>query len=87
MEACDSILGTSICRFIFCLAYNRLPENNGRDVAIVWPFEKFADLDVDDWSMSEEFDEEYGDGAWDNAIKEWRASVEGQKRQIWTRVE
>ena len=67
--------------------YNRLPENNGRDVAIVWPFEKFADLDVDDWNMSEEFDKEHGDGAWDDAIKEWRAFVKGQKRQIWTRVE
>ena len=59
---------------------------NDRDVAISFPFDQWSDLDEEDWSMKEAYDEEYGEGTWDNALEEWEDFVEGNSRQIWMTV-
>ena len=64
----------------------RLNDGDGKDVAVVWSFGKWADLDEDDWSMSKEFDAEYGSGSWSNALREWSASTNKVSRTVWTRV-
>ena len=61
-------------------------QGDGRDVAITWPFDKWADLDTDDWKMKEEFEKEYGEGSWDDALDEWDDIVEGVVQEVWERV-
>lgn len=66
---------------------NQYSQDDGREVAIVWPFAKWADLDDDDdWTMKEAYDEEYGEGAWDNALEEWEDVVAGMTQEVWMRI-
>lgn len=62
-------------------------QDNGRDVAIVWPFDKWSDLDKEEeWTMKEAYDEEYGSGSWENALEEWEDFVKGNKQAVWMRI-
>ena len=61
-------------------------QNDGRDVAIVWPFDKWSDLDEEDWNMEEAYDEKHGKGSWDNALEEWDDFIKSNKQEVWMRV-
>jgi hypothetical protein len=61
-------------------------QDDGRDVAIVWPFDKWADLDEDDWKMKEAYDEKYGEGSWENALEEWEDFIEGNIQEGFGRL-
>lgn len=65
---------------------NQYNQMDGRDVAISWPFDKWADMDEDDWNMEEAYDEKYGEGSWDNAMEEWKDFVEGNVQEVWMTV-
>ena len=62
---------------------NEFNENNGRDIAIVWPFKNWAELDEDDGGIKKTYEEMNGDGSWDNAMDEWEDITEAIKSQVW----
>jgi hypothetical protein len=62
---------------------NQFKEGNGRDVAIVWAFNKWAEMDEDDGGIKKSFEEIYGDGSWENALKDWGDSTESINSQVW----
>ena len=62
---------------------NQFTENNGRDVAIVWPFNSWADLDKDDGGIKKTFEDINGEGSWDNAMKDWAEFTQGMVSQVW----
>ncbi|AEV32044.1 hypothetical protein Oweho_1035 [Owenweeksia hongkongensis DSM 17368] len=66
---------------------NEYHSNDGRDVALTWPFDKWAEMDENDWKMKEEYDAEYGEGSWDNALEEWEDIVVDITQKVWRRVE
>ncbi len=65
---------------------NQFTQDDGRDVVISWPFAKWADLDEDDGSMKEKYDEEFGKGAWDDMLEEWEDVIASMKQEVWMRV-
>ena len=65
---------------------NSFNQGDGRDVAIAWTLDSWSDLDKEDWSMKEAYDEEYGEGSWENALEEWDDIIEKVKREVWMRV-
>jgi len=67
--------------------WNQFNEQDGRDAAIVWPIENWADFDNNEWSMSDAYDEKYGEGSWDNAMEEWEDAVKSVKRVLWSVVD
>lgn len=66
--------------------FNSFRQNDGRSVAFVWPFDKWASFDADDWKMKDEFDAEYGEGAWDDALEEWDDFVKSMSQEVWITV-
>lgn len=62
---------------------NEFSQNDGRDVAIVWPLENWAAMDKDDWKMKDAYEEEYGAGSWQLALEEWKDVIEGMKQEVW----
>lgn len=66
---------------------NQYGEDDGRDVAIVFTFETFAELDIEDWKMKDEYNKAHGEGTWDNALDDWNEFTKSIKRSIWSRVE
>jgi hypothetical protein len=67
----------------FSVYNNQFTEGNGRDIAIVWAFDKWADMDEDDGGIKSSFEEIYGEGSWDNALKDWEASTVNINSQVW----
>lgn len=65
---------------------NQFSSNDGRDVAIAWPFDKWAERDANEWNMKEAFNEEYGEGSWDDALEEWEEFVSSMTQEIWSRI-
>jgi len=62
---------------------NQFREGNGRDVAIVWGFNSWAELDDDDGGIKSTYEEIYGEGSWENGLKDWEGSTESIKSQVW----
>jgi len=58
-------------------------DSKGRDVAIVWTFNKWAEMDDDDGGIKKSFEEIYGEGSWTNALKDWEASTQSIDSQVW----
>lgn len=56
---------------------------DGRDVAIVWPFNSWAELDVDNGGIKKVYEEINGEGSWDNAMDEWEEFTETINSQVW----
>lgn len=67
--------------------FNQYHQDDGREVAITWPMKNWAMLDEDNWKMKEEYDKEYGEGAWDNFLKEWEDVVTGVVQEMWYTIE
>lgn len=62
---------------------NQFNENNGRDVAVVWGMNSWADMDDDNGGIKKEFEEINGEGSWGNAMDEWEEITESMVRQMW----
>lgn len=62
---------------------NQFTENDGRDVAVVWPFNSWAEMDKDDGGIKKQFEEINGEGSWDNAMKDWAEFTQGVVQQVW----
>ena len=62
---------------------NQFREGDGRDVAIVWPINSWADMDKDDGGIKKTYEEINGEGSWDNAMKEWMDYTVGMISQVW----
>jgi hypothetical protein len=60
-------------------------QGDGRDVAIVWPFAKWAEYDDDDWKIKAEYDAMFGEGEWENALEEWEEITKSVVQEIWVR--
>lgn len=67
--------------------YSQFAQNDGRDACIVWGFDKWGEFDIEDWQISEEFDAEFGDGEWDNALEEWEEVVKSVIQEVWLTVD
>jgi len=61
---------------------NQFNENNGRDVAVVWGMDNWAELDKDS-SIKKTYEEINGEGTWQNAMDEWNEITESIVRQMW----
>jgi hypothetical protein len=70
----------------FSVWMNQYSQNDGRRISMAFGFDKWSDLDVDDWDMDDEFDKEFGEGAWDKALKDWDASTTEVMREVWVKV-
>lgn len=62
---------------------NQFNENNGRDVAVVWGMNNWADMDKDNGGIKKEYEEINGEGSWENAMDEWEEITESITRQMW----
>lgn len=60
--------------------------NEGRDMAMNWSKDSWADLDMDGWNIKEEFDEEHGEGSWERALVEWRQVASRTGQSVWSLV-
>ena len=65
---------------------NQFNADDGRDVVIVWNFDKWAELD-DDSNFKADFEEVHGEGTFDFFLDEWEASIESRKEEVWMTVE
>jgi hypothetical protein len=70
----------------FHLWMNEFSGANKRDIAFTWPFDKWAELDDDDFNMMKAYNEKYGPGSWMNAMKEWDAFMEELNQEVWRRL-
>jgi len=67
----------------FSIYENQFNEGDGRDVAIVWEFNNWAEFDKDDGGIKKSYEELYGEGSWENALKDWQEFTESIKSQLW----
>jgi hypothetical protein len=67
----------------FRIYNNQFIDGSGRDVAIVWAFNNWAEMDKDDGGIKKPFEEIYGEGSWNNALKDWEGSTESINSQLW----
>ncbi|MCA6075631.1 hypothetical protein [Fulvivirga sedimenti] len=58
---------------------------NGPDVAIVWPFDKYAEWDENS-GVVEAYEKEYGTGSWVGFMDEWRAIVKDYDEEIRSKI-
>jgi len=62
---------------------NQFRDGEGRDVAIVWTLNNWAEMDEDNGGIKKHFEEIYGEGSWANALKDWEKSTESIMSQMW----
>jgi len=65
---------------------NQFSQSDGRDVAFVWPFDSWADLDNEEYNMMEAYNEKHGPMAWANAMKDWEDFNNRMQQEVWRRV-
>ena len=66
----------------FSVYYPQTDMPNGRDVAVVWGFKKYADLDKD-FEFKASLEEIHGEGSWDKVMDEYKAIVVDSVDEIW----
>lgn len=62
---------------------NQFNANDGREIAIVWPFNKWAELDIDNGGIKKVYEELNGEGSWQDAMEEWTEITESINSQVW----
>ena len=67
----------------FSVYNNQFTDGLGRDVAIVWEFNNWTEMDDDDGGIKKSFEEIYGEGSWVNALKDWESSTKSINSQVW----
>lgn len=65
---------------------NEFRQDDGRDVALVWPLANWASMDKDDWKMKTEFEALHGEGSWQRTLEEWEDVIEGNNQELWRLV-
>ncbi len=64
---------------------NRFGTNDGRDVAIEWQMDNYAEMD-DDWDLKPAYEKMYGEGSWQLMLEEWEECVSSNSREVWNNV-
>lgn len=62
---------------------NQFSQDDGRDLALVWPLDNWADMDKDDWKLKEQYEEEHGESAWEDAIEDWEGATNSISQEVW----
>lgn len=62
---------------------NQFSEGNGRQIAIVWAMDNFAEMDKDTGGIKKEYEEIYGEGSWANAMDDWLEIIDKMSSQLW----
>lgn len=62
---------------------NQFSEGNGRQVAIVWAMDNYAEMDIDNGGIMKEYEEINGEGSWANAMDEWQEIIDDMSQQLW----
>lgn len=62
---------------------NEFTQGDGRDVAMIFSFDKWGERDLRDFNLKTEYEKEYGEGSWKNAMEEWDDFVKGLKIEVW----
>ncbi|GGK59748.1 MULTISPECIES: hypothetical protein [Flavobacteriaceae] len=62
---------------------NQFRDDEGRDVAIVWGYNNWAEMDDDNGGIKKYYEEIYGEGSWTNALKDWDNSIDSINSQVW----
>ena len=65
---------------------NRFNAGDGRDVALVFDFDKWAELDDDSFKTKDEYEKMYGEGTWKTFLDDWNSSIEKVSREVWKEV-
>ena len=66
----------------FSVYYPEQDMDNGRDVAIVWGFNKWASFDENP-KFKKDFEEINGEDSWADLMNEFKATVKGRTSEIW----
>lgn len=61
---------------------NSFNEGNGRDVALTFGFEKWAELDEDD-PFKDHYEAKHGEGSWEKFIENWQKSTKKINQAVW----
>lgn len=69
----------------FVIYNNGVHFKNGPDVAIVWPFDNYVELDENS-GVVDAYEEEYGSGSWVSFLDEWRALVKEYDEEIRSKL-
>jgi hypothetical protein len=67
----------------FLVFNNQIHTPGGADVALLWSFDKYADLDKD-WGTKEAFEKSNGEGSWKKLVDEWRDIIVDYDEEIRT---
>ncbi len=67
----------------FLVYYNQIHTAGGSDVALIWSFNNYADLDKD-WGTKEAYEKINGEGSWKKMIEEWRDITVDHSEEIRT---
>jgi hypothetical protein len=65
---------------------NEFSQNNGRDVAMVFPMANWAEYDKQEWNMKDEYEKEFGPNSWSDAMREWDQVVKTMSREVWREI-
>ena len=65
----------------FLVYNNAVPSTGTADVALIWSFDNFADLDGD-WGTKEAYEKIYGEGTWDGMVAEWQSIIHGYDTEL-----
>jgi hypothetical protein len=65
---------------------NVFSSDDGRDMAMNWSKDSWADLDNDGWNIGAEFDAEHGVGSWERALIAWREVATRTGQSVWMLV-
>ena len=61
---------------------NSFGEGDGRDLALVFGFEKWSDLDIDD-PFKDSYIAKHGEGSWEKFVEDWESSTAKIGRSVW----
>lgn len=62
---------------------NQFNANDGREVAIIWGFKNWAELDKNEDNIKDYFEKMNGKGSWEKALEEWKEITVGVVSQLW----
>jgi len=70
----------------FHLYLNQFSDGTGRDAALVFNFENWSALDIDD-PFKDHYEAMHGKDSWKDFLSSWNESIAKVSRQVWKRVD
>ncbi len=70
----------------FHIFNNEFNYGDGRDIAMVFSFKTWSDLDIDD-PFKTHFEAMHGEGSWKTFLEDWNSSIDGIKQILTKEVE